>query len=273
MKLNVSIVTYHTDATELHTCLACLLGSTAVSRVDIIDNGREERLRQLAESYRTPRLTYTPADNRGYGAGNNISLRRSLEEKADYHLVMNSDVYFKPDTIEKCLAYMDTHPECGQLIPRTVFPDGSYQPVCHPLPSPMDLLKHRFLPRKFGRRWRDSYEMRDIRLTEPLNVPYHHGCFMLFRTQALRDVGLFDERFFMYPEDIDITRRVHERYETVYFPGAEIVHAHRADSRRNYRMLWIHASNMLRYFRKWGFVFDKKRRRANEALRRRIQKL
>lgn len=95
---------------------------------------------------------------------------------------------------------------------------------------------------------------------------------MLLRVSALREIGLFDERFFMYPEDIDFTRRMHEKYKTIYFPGASIIHDHRAASRKNSRMLKIHAENMLRYFRKWGFFFDRNRRVTNLAFRKELSR-
>lgn len=266
MSVNASIVCYHTPEDELRKCLDSLLGCGMVSRVDLIDNGSEPRLRDFAAAWPDPRVAYTASSNVGYGAGHNISMRRTLAEAGHgretesaasapaYHLVINSDVYFREGTLEKCIGYMDTHPRCGQLIPRTVYADGAFQPVCHPLPSPVDLLRHRFVPARFDRRWRSRYEMHELEhASAPVDVPYHHGCFMLLRTDALRKTGLFDERFFMYPEDIDLTRRIHEHYETIYFPGAEIVHDHRAASRHSLRMLRIHAVNMLRYFRKWGW--------------------
>lgn len=270
MTLRVSIVTYHTAKDELAACLDSVLACEAVDKVDIIDNGNESRLLEFCRVCYPLRVEYTANENRGYGSGHNVSLRRSLADGVDYHLVLNSDVYFSPGTLEKCLDFMEANKSVGQLIPHTIFPDGSFQPVCHRIPSPLDLLMHRFVPKSFMKRWRDHYEMRDCDLTKPLNVPYHHGCFMLFRVSALYETGLFDERYFMYPEDIDMTRRVHELYDTVYFPGATIVHAHRAASRGNLRMLRIHAVNMLRYFYKWGFFFDKRRRKANRNLRRRL---
>ncbi len=271
--INVSIVTYHTSEDELSACLDSILASAEVSRIDIIDNGSEPRLKDFCETnYPGGRVTYTASANNGYGAGHNISISKSLNEATAYHLVMNSDVYFEPGTLETCVKYMDSHPDVGQLIPRVTFPDGSYQPVCHPLPTPFDLLIHRFAPRKLSAKFRQRYEMRCYDMSRPLNVPYHHGCFMLLRVTALKDVGLFDERFFMYPEDIDLTRRVHRRYKTIYYPGATIVHAHRAESRVNMRMLRIHAVNMLRYFAKWGFIFDKERRRFNRQLRQELSR-
>ena len=87
---------------------------------------------------------------------------------------------------------------------------------------------------------------------------------MFFRVSSLCEVGLFDERFFMYPEDIDMTRRMHAKYKTIFYPFVSIIHAHAAASRVNKKMLRIHILNMIKYFNKWGWFFDKERRRVNK---------
>jgi GT2 family glycosyltransferase len=68
----------------------------------------------------------------------------------------------------------------------------------------------------------------------------------------------------MYPDDIDLTRRMHEKYATRYYPDVEVVHAHAAESRKNLKMMMIHSVNMIRYFNKWGWFFDQKRRKINK---------
>ena len=95
-----------------------------------------------------------------------------------------------------------------------------------------------------------KFQLRFTKYNKIMNVPYLSGCFMFFRISALQDIGLFDERFFMYPEDIDITRRMHEKYMTIFFPEVSIVHAHAAASKTNKRMLKIHILNMIKYFNK-----------------------
>jgi GT2 family glycosyltransferase len=99
-----------------------------------------------------------------------------------------------------------------------------------------------------------------------MNVPYLSGCFMFLRTEALKDVGLFDERFFMYPEDIDLTRRIHGKFRTVFFPEVSIIHHHAQSSYLNFRMLLIHIENMIKYFNKWGWIFDKERKKINREM-------
>jgi GT2 family glycosyltransferase len=83
---------------------------------------------------------------------------------------------------------------------------------------------------------------------------------------AFEKVGLFDERYFMYPEDIDITRGMHQHYKTLYWPEVSIVHAHRAESYKSKKMLKIHIVNMIKYFNKWGWIFDSKRKHVNKEI-------
>lgn len=115
---------------------------------------------------------------------------------------------------------------------------------------------------------REKYLLKHLDDTATWDIPYHQGSFMFLRKDALKAAGLFDERFFMYPEDIDLTRRIHRHYRTLYWPGVTITHSHRAASYHSPRMLWIHVTNMIRYFNKWGWLRDEERRRMNDAISR-----
>ena len=198
-------------------------------------------------------------DNIGYGRAHNIEIRKSVADKIPYHLVMNSDIRVKAEDIDAMCAYMDAHPEVGQLMPKVVSPDGSQQYLAKRLPAPLDVFGRRFLPAAWMEKRNKRYELRDLDLTQPVNAPYLSGCFMLLRTAAVVEAGLFDERYFMYPEDIDLTRTIHRKYTTLYNPAWTIVHAHARASYKNKHMLWIHIQNMCRYFNKWGWFVDPER--------------
>lgn len=265
MSVDVSIVTYNTEESELRKCLDCLMAETSSGTVHVIDNSSMPYIADICREY-GGRVTYTPHPNTGYGDAHNTAIRKSMESCAGYHLVINSDVYFNAGTLDACVRYMEQNPDVAQLIPHTVYPDGSEQYVIHPLPTPFDMLLRGFLPESWFKKRRRRYQLRDRDNTAIVNAPYHHGCFMLLRTSALTRTGIFDPRYFMYPEDIDLTRRIHRLYRTVYYPHATIIHAHRAESKKSWKMRRIHIVNMLRYFRKWGFFFDKDRRHTNREL-------
>ena len=110
------------------------------------------------------------------------------------------------------------------------------------------------------------FEMQASDYNKIMDVPYLSGCFMFFRVSALREIGLFDERFFMYPEDIDITRRMHERFRTVFYPEVSVIHNHARQSYVSFKMLKVHIVNIIKYFNKWGWFFDKERKRINNEI-------
>jgi GT2 family glycosyltransferase len=89
---------------------------------------------------------------------------------------------------------------------------------------------------------------------------------MFLRTEAVLEAHLFDERYFMYPEDIDLTRTIHRNWLTIYYPAVTIVHNHAKGSYHSFHLLWIHIVNMCRYFNKWGWFFDPERKEYNRRL-------
>ena len=182
--------------------------------------------------------------NTGYGAAHNIALKRSIGQ-AEYHLVFNPDVFWDQGTIENMYKFMQKNTDVGQLMPRVLYPDGELQYLCKLLPTPADLLLRRFMPQiDYFKKQNEKFELRFTGYDKIMNIPYLSGCFMFFRTAALQKIGLFDERFFLYPEDIDLTRRMHKYYRTLYYPQVSVYHDHAKESYASKKMLWIHIRNM-----------------------------
>ena len=245
--MTVSLVTYRHRPEDIRPVVDAVKASTNVEKFIVVDN---------------------TVVNRGFGAAHNIAIRQAMESGTKYHAIVNPDISFDPGTLEALESFMDLNPDIGLVMPKTVNPDGSLQYNCKLVPTPFDLFARRFLPKAWTRRCNDRFTMHDADYTKVMDVPYLCGCFMVFRLDCLKEVGLFDERFFMYPEDIDITRRIYaSRWRSVYFPGATVVHAHAAASYHNLRMLVIHVWNLIKYFNKWGWFFDAERRRINRGFR------
>lgn len=261
--ITVSIVTYKTDLEELSKCLQSLT-SPLVSHIYIVDNSNEKYIAYFCSQYTN--VIYIGSENVGYGAGHNQALRQVLKTNNQYHLVLNSDVYFEPNVLEKLVQYMDTNKDVAQVQPNIIYPNGEIQYTCRLLPTPADLIFRRFLPKKMGESMNRRYTLEFWDHQSEADIPYHQGSFMFFRIACFEKVGLFDERFFMYPEDIDITRRMHKYYKTIFYPQETIVHAHRAASYKSKKMLKIHMVNMIKYFNKWGWIFDKERSEWNKKL-------
>jgi len=257
--VTASIVTYHTDCGELEKCLRTLVRG-CVSQVYVIDNAAEAPVEAICRRFG---VEYVANRNSGYGAAHNIAIRKALDAGTDYHLVMNSDIEFDPSLPATLAAYMDSRAEVGQVQPSIICPDGRPQYSCRLLPTPFDLILRRFLPGCMFKARRRKYLLAGVDHSREFDCAYQQGSFMFIRAGALKEVGLFDERFFMYPEDIDLSRRIAERYRVRYWPGGTVVHRHRAASYRSWRMLAVHIVNMCRYFNKWGWLFDRGRRDMN----------
>lgn len=100
------------------------------------------------------------------------------------------------------------------------------------------------------------------------NCPNLSGCFMFLRNSVLKQVGSFDDKFFMYFEDTDLIRRIHRVSKTVFYPNATIIHAHKAEHRTSKLLLKISVKSAIQYFNKYGWIFDKERRIYNRQAQR-----
>ena len=261
--ITASIVLYKNSLEECHSILDCLLAAP-VEKIYLVDHSGDERLSILKEY--SGRIEYIPHENLGYGSGHNVAIKKGIELKSDYHLIINADILFEPGTIEKIQEYMDRNPDVAHVLPKTFYPNGELQCLSKMLPTPFDMFARGFLPkswiRKNQRRFTLSFTNYDI----IMNAPYLSGCFMFIRTKVLEEVNGFDERYFMYPEDADLTRRIHVKYKTIMYPEVKIVHNHVAAHRSSWKMKKVMIVNLIRYFNKWGWFFDRQRRQFNRRL-------
>ncbi|MDE6008295.1 MAG: glycosyltransferase family 2 protein [Muribaculaceae bacterium] len=256
--ITASIVTYHTKPNDLKRLLKCLLKSP-ISCVYIIDHSENENLKEIVSEYE--KIEYIHNDNRGYGAGHNIGITKGLESGAIYHLVLNPDVYWTENVIEQLYQYMDKNPECGAIMPKILYPDGREQRLCKHLPTPLDLIVRRFIPVKSIKAYVNrKYEFPSSNDDRIMEIPVLSGCFMFFRCSTLLKTGLFDERFFLYGEDVDLSRRVGKIAYMIFFPHVHIFHEYAKSSYSDNKMRNIHIMSMIKYFNKWGWYFDKDRR-------------
>lgn len=155
--ITASIVVYHTAAHELLRVINCAVRS-AIEILYIIDNSSNDSLRELKDV--SEKIVYIHSENLGYGSGHNIGIRKAVEKGATYHAVLNPDIYWNDSVIEALSHFMDLNSDCGLVMPRILYPDGSIQYLCKLLPTPMDLFGRRFIPiRKYQERSADRYEL------------------------------------------------------------------------------------------------------------------
>ena len=276
--LNVSIVLYQPEWEQVKKLCQELAQATSVRNIYLVDNSlisseesakeitkeiAKEMAREMTKGIVRVKYIWNEGKNLGYGRGHNIAIRESIWLKTKYHLVMNADVWVKATDIDRLHAFMENNELVGSVMPKVVYPDGRLQYLCKLLPTPWDVFARRFLPMKWTKKRNERYELRMSGYDKIMNVPYLSGCFMLLRTAAVLQARLFDERYFMYPEDMDLTRTIHRDWLTLFVPDVTIVHDHAQASYHSWRMTWIHIVNMCRYFHKWGWFCDKERQTMN----------
>ena len=260
--LHVSIVIYKHLFSETESLIRSLQESEVVEKIYIIDNSPVPSC-----DFKQEGVTYIfTGKNIGYGAAHNIALRKTIVADVPYHLVVNPDITMDAHILKEMVEYMEQNKDIGHLMPKVVYPSGETQYLCKLIPTPLDLIFRRFLPEKWTAKSMNRFEMRNSGYDKIMDVPYLSGCFMLLRTEALKKAGLFDERFFLYPEDIDLTRRIGAHYRTVFYPFVSVVHHHAKSSYHSFYMMIVHVWNLKKYFFKWGWIFDKQRKKINHQL-------
>lgn len=266
-QVSASIVAYENDPAELVTAIRSVLDSRLRVSCTVIDNSKSSSLRECVVE---AGATYIHAGaNLGFGAGHNFVLRPHLET-SEFCLILNPDIESPPEVIDALYDFMRKHPEVGLVMPKILYPDGSEQHLCRRLPAPHDLITRRFLGR-VGRgifkKQLARYELSEIDRNKAWEVPCLSGCFMFARSSVLKDVGLFDERYFMYMEDFDLCRRIGRRAKAVFYPFISVKHGYAKGSYANAVLLRHHLRSAVRYFTKWGWYFDRDRRALNRAVK------
>lgn len=266
MKLSASIVLYNTKIDELKRVIDSYFTYLGEKQLFLVDNSPSDSLKEIVKIYPNNDIYYIfNNENMGYGKAHNIAIKKSIEQNLPYHIILNPDIIIEKNTLEKLTNYMEQHPEVGNIMPKIIYPDGELQYLCKLLPSPIDLIFRRFIPIK---NWKEAinkrYELHSFGYDQIMNIPNLSGCFMFLRTEALKQVGLFDENIFMYLEDIDLNRRIHSKYKTIYYPDATVIHEHQKESYKSKRLLKAHIQSAIYYFNKYGWLFDKERTTINK---------
>ncbi|MEL5894000.1 glycosyltransferase [Bacteroides sp. GD17] len=261
MYISASLVLYNNNKQEILTVVDCVINSM-IERLVVVDQSPNDYYRFLEKC--SDKILYVHNENKGYGAGHNLAVRIVCSERqSEYHVVLNPDIYFSNHCISILANYMFLDAKIGLLMPKVYYPDGRLQYLCKLLPTPLDIISRLFFNgKKFVRRYKRMI-LYSSNYDKIMNIPYLSGCFMFFRTEAFIEIGGFDERFFMHFEDLDLSRRMHERYKTLFIPDEKIVHNHAASQRKSCKMMFVALMSAIKYFNKWGWFWDSRRRVIN----------
>ena len=226
MKLSVIIVNYNVEY-FLEQCLYSVRRALQgiESEVFVVDNNSVDgSLKMLAEKFPEV-IVIANKENTGFSRANNQAIRVSTGE---YVLLLNPDTVVEDDTFIKCITFMDSHPDAGGLGVKMVDGKGNFLPESkRGLPTPAAAFYKMFgLAKLFPHSKRFAhYYLGHLSDDETNEVEILAGAFMMMRRETLDKVGLLDETFFMYGEDIDLSYRITQGgYKNYYFPETRIIH-------------------------------------------------
>jgi GT2 family glycosyltransferase len=263
-QISISIVVYNSSLALLRRTLLSLAEAAApldrVVTVTVVDNASggiyTEDLTRLVQEIPCDNFQLSllrSNQNLGYGGGHNLV----LEECGAYHLVLNPDVELTQDALQRGIARLEADEETVLLSPYAAAPDGNQEYLCKRHPSVLVLLLRAFAP---GLGWRlcpgqmAAYQMSDVcGPDQELDVPLASGCFMLMRGDALRAVGGFDDGYFMYFEDFDLSLRLAAYGRVLYLPAVRIVHHGGYAGRKGLKHVWLFMTAGVRFFRQHGW--------------------
>lgn len=254
--LSIVVVSWNTRDL-LKACLWSVLrqdppGTTAFTRpvsteVLVVDNGSRDGTPQLVRREFPEIRLLENEDNPGFARANNQAIQDS---HGRYVLLLNPDTEVRPGAIEELVRFMDEHPRAGAAGPLVLNPDGTLQQSCYRAPT---------IAREFWRMFYldmihclSRYAMNDWARDRARSVDVVQGACLIVRREALDRVGLLDERFFIYSEEVDLCQRLRQDGWTIHWvPWARIVH-HGGQSTRQVAeamFLQLYRGKIL-YFRK-----------------------
>jgi GT2 family glycosyltransferase len=223
MSLAVIIVSYNSRS-ELGGCLTALIERTPAipTEVVVVDNGSSDGTQAyLRERWPSVRLIAGP-ENLGFAKANNVGIR---ETTSDLVLLLNPDAIVSPRSIDTLVAALTAHPEAAVAGPRIVDGDGWPELSFGSMMSPMAEIRQKLLVRGNDRRVPILSRWVERMTRRQRHVDWVSGACLLIRRSDLDAVGLLDERFFMYTEDVDLCAAVRSRGRRVLFmPDAQVVH-------------------------------------------------
>ena len=258
------IVLYQNENEQLEKLLHSFYNSDPIVHIFLIDNSPTDKLKIFANY---PNITYIHNSvNVGFGTAHNIAINMAIKEGSIFHFIINPDIFFNDEVIMPMVNYMTNDDNIGMMMPQILNLDGSVQHLPKLLPSPIGILWRKIKwPATLYANFISKYEFRFVASDIIYNAPVLSGCFTLLNLKAIQDVGFYDDKFFMYFEDWDLSRRMHTKYKTIYFPKVSVYHGYESGANKSGRLFKIFIKSAITYFNKWGWFFDKSRCRVNKS--------
>lgn len=250
-KITVGIVAYSTAHETLSKLIQSLKQSSCTLKIVILCNSPDEEyqrnIKVLTKEHGIELLGHEP--NRGFGAGHNTIARTFPSE---WYICCNPDVIVRPDTIIELLRFAEEQSDAVLLMPRVMSPDGSVQPLAR-----RDLTPISWLHRQLWRVRPDYFKPFELRFNYYKSQPVEFvtGCFFAVKQEHFWRLGGFDENFFLYAEDADLSYRAKRIGKNYFVASSVIVHMWTTNLKRNLKTIVREIRSLIFYFNKHKLWF------------------
>jgi len=264
--ITASIVIYNSSKKDIQAIITCIINYIE-DTIYIIDNAFDDSFKEFIQNMSKKIVYIQGQGNIGYGSAHNIAIQKAITIGSQYHFIINPDIIIKGNIFSSMTEYMKKGENIGMMMPKILNLDGTLQYLPKLLPSPFMLLFRKIQkPKKLYDKCMNKYELRNN--NDICNVPVISGCFSLLNLNVLQNLSPagYDERFFMYFEDFDLSRRFHQRCKTLYYPLVSVYHGYERGAKKNIKLFMIFVFSAIKYFNKWGWFFDKERKKINKQV-------
>ena len=260
----VSIVLYTYDVDQIINLVQKVHFNNSGCLVFLIDNSSKYNI-QCFKKLKFVKYIKTKS-NIGFGKGHNISINYCIEKDIKYCFIINYDIDFDIHIFNILMQYLEDNSDVAMMMPKVVNKDNSQQWLPKLQPSPISILKRKLFQMSnciLFRSFINKYEFRNIDTSKNYHVPNLSGCFFVLNIALLKNEAFFDERYFLYFEDYDLSRKLTLKYKTVLNNQTFVIHEYQSMANKKFNLFMIFLESYYRYFSKWGWFNSRSLKKIN----------
>jgi GT2 family glycosyltransferase len=256
-----SVVLYNTSKIDIHNLLNSFKLIKLNYQLIVIDNSPTNYLKcNFSENII---YIHNPL-NKGFGYGHNIAFVKAKKMGSKFHAIINPDIYFNIDPLSPIVNLMLSDMSIGVIMPNILNSDDTIQFLPKLLPSPFTIIFRKLKILHFlSPNFLNKYEFRNFKISKIYELPILSGCFSIYNMKVIDEIGFFDDQFFLYFEDWDLSRRINIKYKSIFYPNIHVYHNYKSEANFNFNFFMIYLKSAIKYFNKWGWFFDKYRYKIN----------
>jgi GT2 family glycosyltransferase len=255
-RITISIVTHNSrHIFDVLDHLKKELGANSNYDIHLFDNASKEEYLKRLEDYSSLITLHRSSENKGFGYGHNQVFEQSTSK---YGIIFNPDITVEKKDLDQMLQRLKEE-QVAAVCPKVLNPDGTTQYLVRRKLDVFDYML-RFIPFQFVKKLFDKrlsyFECRDLPDDQTSFIKMGSGCFMMIDIEKFREVGGFDERYFMYFEDNDLCLSFGKKgYKILYTPFETVIHLYEKGAHKNQKLFKIFLQSMAKFFNKWGWRF------------------